>query len=121
MSLCCLFGSSDEEQIRSQKHVMVIQPFYELEISRIAVLFLRTEVAVYLLKYCVSMWSLLSYCNAEPFLGVWRARIFELCPICAKKKKKLFISKSKGLRRGFHQHRLDFICILLNAGVSRRV
>lgn len=43
MSPCCLFGSSDEEQIQSQKHVMVIQPFYELEISRIAVLFLRTE------------------------------------------------------------------------------
>lgn len=98
-----MFGSSDEEQIQSQKHVMVIQPFYELEISRIAVLFLRTEVAVYLLKNCVSMWSVLSYCNAEPFFGgVWRARIFELCPKCAKNKKKLFISKSKGLRRGFH-------------------
>jgi len=51
MSLCCLF-SSVEEQSQSQKHVLVIQPFYELERSRIAVLFLRTEVAVYLLKNC---------------------------------------------------------------------
>lgn len=50
-----MFSSSDKMQIQSQKHVTVVQPFYELEITRIAVLFLRAEVAVYLLKCVVSM------------------------------------------------------------------
>lgn len=81
MSSCCLFSISDKKQIQSQKHVTVVQPFYELEIT-IVVLFLRAEIAVYVLVFCFHVICImLRSCNAETFGWVWRARIFELHPV----------------------------------------